>query len=98
MTYGTKQAAPCSDCDDGRCTMNCGPAMIALSEAIAWLERLGLIPRVSASGGLLCAYSGDPDEPGTWMQCEQFAIQQGRVSNGGLRILEAQSAATEEVK
>lgn len=23
---GTKQDHPCGDCDDGHCTMNCGPA------------------------------------------------------------------------
>lgn len=31
----SKQAKPCGDCDDGYCTMNCGPA-IRLPEGWTW--------------------------------------------------------------
>lgn len=32
---GVKQSRPCGDCDDGYCTMNCGPA-INLPEGWTW--------------------------------------------------------------
>ena len=25
--FGVRSVPPCADCDDGRCTMNCGPAI-----------------------------------------------------------------------
>lgn len=40
MTYGTKQANPCSDCDDGYCVMNCGP-VVHRKPQYAWIKRVG---------------------------------------------------------